>query len=163
MNILRQIAGWSVFCLSISVPAWGMAGNDWETNSHSAVYSSSETTASSINIASTDYVGVGTATVTLKGNRPVLVQIFVAVDNGSGGARTYTIAATEDGEVITGHEHPVRCVSGEAATMTFWHFHVDGESAGEHNFGIFAKTNNATGTQTITDFHILVKEDPEIY
>jgi hypothetical protein len=132
----------------------------WELPQAFHIVGATDTTSASINVATTSYVGVDTITVTLNGNRPVRFDSFINIDNESGGARTYTVAIVQDGVVVPGDAHLLKlAASGGTGSVTSWHYTPAGLSPGAHTFSVWVLSSNATGTQTVIDVHLYVKEE----
>ena len=140
--------------------AHGSYAPTWELPQAFHIVAATDTTSASINVASTSYVGVDTITVTLNGNRPVRFDSFINIDNEAGGARTYTVAIVQDGVVVPGDAHLLKlAASGATGSLTSWHYTPAGLSPGAHTFSVWVLSSSATGTQTVIDVHLYVKEE----
>jgi hypothetical protein len=133
----------------------GVIASSITRTAFSPVFTSSTPATASFNVASTNYVGIATVTVTLAGGRPLYVPVCLTIQNGSGGSRTYTVAIVEDGTPI--HEHQITNAGGGDSNPNPF-MPVSSDTGGTHTFALWVKTSNATGTQTVVDPHITVME-----
>jgi len=105
-------------------------------------------------IASTSYIGLATATITLNGDLSLRVDWCMVIDNDTAG-RTYTIAVAIDSVVIVScvNESPVN------STLTVSPFYYDStSSSGLTDVSIWVKSSSAVGTQTAKLDYLLVSE-----
>lgn len=113
--------------------------------------------ASTSTIASTNFVGIATATVTnLRGGRPLLVNASTNLNNLAAGGRTYTCQLLKDGVAVdTARELDMAATS--FGIMSIPHFESSSPS-GSHTFGIVCKTSSASSTQNAGNTYIIVQE-----
>lgn len=113
--------------------------------------------ASTSTIASTNFVGIATATVTnLRGGRPLLVNASTNLNNLAAGGRTYTCQLLKDGVAVdTARELDMAATS--FGIMSIPHFESSSPS-GSHTFGIVCKTSSASSTQNAGNTYIVVQE-----
>ena len=112
--------------------------------------------ATDASIASVTYVGVATATVTLKGGRPLKIDVCATLNNAAAAARDYTWGIAVDGVVI--HSHTTSNDGADDSAVSSFYYDDDGDTAGSHTYSLFILSSNATGTQTAEDAHILLME-----
>lgn len=113
--------------------------------------------ASTTTIASVTNVAVTTVTATgLRGSRPMSVRGTVELNNGAGGARTYTCQLAQDG-VLLEAASTQSVVAGGNALITIPYYTSSSPASGT-KFAINCLTNNATATQSAGPTHIIVEE-----
>jgi len=106
-------------------------------------------------IASTDYVDLSTATITLRGNRLGAVIYTVNLDNQSANQRDYTIQLTGNGTTLDENVTTIRANDlGQAGDM----YLLTPSSTGENNFALNIKADGTVGTQLANDVKIRVIE-----
>lgn len=107
-------------------------------------------------IATVDYVGIATMTVTLKGGRPAMLVYDVNTTNGSGASRDYTFELTNN-SLLLDDEH-ILTNPGLSSGMMVASKYIPSTTAGVNTFCINVKSSSATGAQTARDIHINIVE-----
>jgi hypothetical protein len=106
-------------------------------------------------IASLTYVAVGTATITLRGGRPLLVNSRVSLNNQAGAVRNYDCILTVDSVTFDGpHQTVVNAGRDECDVFLT----LTTSTAGVHQVALQCLSNSVNGTQTADDVHINLVE-----
>lgn len=137
-----------------SLTAGSFVGNGANITNY-AINADSETAVSQ-SVASTSNVSISTVSATLRGSRYLKIQSTLTILNSSGAQRTYTLQIFQNGSGI-GNLWLHTITNGNDATVTIPAF-ISSSPSGLNSFSINILSNNATGTQTVTQSSINLTE-----
>lgn len=106
-------------------------------------------------VLATNFIGVTTNTVTLRGGRPTRITAETNIDNASVGNRTYACDVTQN-SVLIGKQRSIILATLTKGLML--QEDVITSPAGVTTFSLLCNTSNAVGTQTATKPEIIVVE-----
>lgn len=145
----------AVSVVGTSITANAFFGNGVDLFNTAVAASSSP--AATFNIATVNFIGLSTATITIRhAGDPVNIFAIGNLNNSAGGPRIYSCRLTRD-SIAVSSDSIMNVTAGDTDTMTIVGSD-DGVAVGPHDYSVLCKTNNAAGTQTAASVKLRVLE-----